>query len=185
MAMTMSPMTAAVMGSVPPAKAGVASAATNTSREIGGVFGIALLGAIVTSAFTSGFTSRLISAGVPKGQAAALVARAGARAAAGSSVGVSDPVIADAIKQSFVHAMHTGMLVAVAFLVFAAIVSAVFVRSHVGLEGGGPGGDGHRPDGTGGTAGLPDARATGNGDATADGQLTSGRVADPEVQRGR
>jgi hypothetical protein len=27
--------------------------------------------------------------------------------------------------------MHTGMLVAVAFLVFAAVVSAIFVRSHV------------------------------------------------------
>ncbi len=186
MAMTMSPMTAAVMGSVPTAKAGVASAATNTSREIGGVFGIALLGAIVTSAFTSGFTSRLISAGVPKGQAAALVARAGARAAAGSSAGVSDPVIADAIKQSFVHAMHTGMLVAVAFLVFAAIVSAVFVRSHVGqFAEGGQGGDGHGAVGqaSGLTAGPPGGEATGNGEATGDGQR--GRVADPEVQRGR
>jgi hypothetical protein len=44
---------------------------------------------------------------------------------------VTDPVIGDAVKQSFVNAMHTGMIVAVAFLVFAAIVSAVFVRSHV------------------------------------------------------
>src|SRR5437773_6929440 len=60
MAMTMTPMTAAVMGSVETRHAGVASAATNTSREIGGVFGIALLGAIVTSAFKRGFAARLI-----------------------------------------------------------------------------------------------------------------------------
>jgi len=138
-------MTAAVMASVPAAKAGVASAATNTSREIGGVFGIALLGAIVTGAFKSGFSARLLDAGIPKAQAAAIVAKAGARAAAGSSGGVTDPVIADAVKQSFVNAMHTGMIVAVAFLVFAAIVSAVFVRSHVeaDMSVGNAGGDGH------------------------------------------
>jgi EmrB/QacA subfamily drug resistance transporter len=145
MAMTMAPMTAAVMASVPAAKAGVASAATNTSREIGGVFGIALLGAIVTGAFKSGFSARLLDAGIPKAQAAAIVAKAGARAAAGSSGGVTDPVIADAVKHSFVNAMHTGMIVAVAFLVFAAIVSALFVRSHVEhdvIAAVDPGGDG-------------------------------------------
>src|SRR5438094_2177896 len=65
MALTMAPMTAAVMASVPTRHAGVASAATNTSRELGGVFGVALIGAIVTSAFKRGFTSRLIDAGFP------------------------------------------------------------------------------------------------------------------------
>jgi EmrB/QacA subfamily drug resistance transporter len=159
MAMTMSPMTAAVMGSVPTAKAGVASAATNTSREIGGVFGIALLGAIVTSAFKSGFTSRLVAAGFPKSQAVAIVAKSGAQAAAGSARGIGDPVIADAVKQSFVHAMHVGMLVAVCFMVLAAVISAIFVRSHVGSEDvpagraqgelPGPPGNGHRGDGSG------------------------------------
>jgi EmrB/QacA subfamily drug resistance transporter len=132
MAMTMSPMTAAVMASVPMAKAGVASAATNTSREIGGVFGIALLGAIVTSSFKSGFSARLVATGIPQAQASGIVAKAGAQAAAGSAGSVSNPVIADAVKQSFVHAMHVGMLVAVVFMVLAAIISAVFVRSHVG-----------------------------------------------------
>src|SRR5207249_25755 len=65
MAMTMTPMTAAVMSSVETRHAGVASAATNTSREIGGVFGIALLGAIFTSAFKRNFLSRLVAAGAP------------------------------------------------------------------------------------------------------------------------
>src|SRR5205823_9232452 len=70
MASTMTPMTAAVMGSVPVRNAGVASAATNTSREIGGVFGIALLGAIVTSSFRSGWGTAMTAAGIPKAQAA-------------------------------------------------------------------------------------------------------------------
>ena len=48
-ASTMSPMTAAVMNSVGPQRAGLGSAMTNTSREVGGVFGIALLGTLLTS----------------------------------------------------------------------------------------------------------------------------------------
>src|SRR5439155_12826746 len=77
MALTMAPMTAAVMASVPVRNAGIASATTNTSREIGGVFGVALLGAIVTSAFKGGFTGRLIDAGFSDAPAASLVDRAG------------------------------------------------------------------------------------------------------------
>jgi EmrB/QacA subfamily drug resistance transporter len=142
MAMTMAPMTAAVMGSVPAAKAGVASAATNTSREIGGVFGIALLGAIVTSAFKRAFLARLIAGGIERAQAAAIAAKAGARAAAGSVRGITDPITQGAVKGAFTHAMHIGMIVAVVAMVMAAVVSALFVRSHVGAQEG-AGGDGH------------------------------------------
>src|SRR5439155_24180404 len=85
MAMTMSPMTAAVMASVDTRHAGVASAATNTSREIGGVFGIALLGAVVTCAFKSAFQSHLVGFGIPQAQAASIVTQSGARSAAGGA----------------------------------------------------------------------------------------------------
>jgi hypothetical protein len=139
MAMTMAPMTAAVMASVELRHAGVASAATNTSREIGGVFGIALLGAIVTGAFQRGFLARLIAGGMPRAQALETVANAGARAAAGGVPAGASPVVASAVHESFVHAIHVGMTVAVAFMLLAAIVSAVFVRSHV--EAPGSGGD--------------------------------------------
>jgi EmrB/QacA subfamily drug resistance transporter len=149
MATTMAPMTAAVMASVPPARAGVASAATNTSRELGGVFGIALLGAIVTSAFTRALPARLIAAGLPGTVAQRIAQQGGSRAAAaavtvktvlrnappGTTRGQAEAVVA-AVKDSFVHAMHVGVFVAVGFAVLASIVSAVFVRSHVDREPG-------------------------------------------------
>jgi EmrB/QacA subfamily drug resistance transporter len=47
MALTMTPATAAAMGSVPVDKAGVGSAVLNCSRQVGGSLGIALMGAIV------------------------------------------------------------------------------------------------------------------------------------------
>ena len=145
MATTMTPMTAAVMGSVPVRNAGVASAATNTSREIGGVFGIALLGAIVTSVFKRGWQPALQAVGIPKGVAANMVARYGTAAATGGAPNfqafskniprsIPLPVqraIYTSIDHPFVHAMHAAIYVAVAFMLLAGVVSAIFVRSHV------------------------------------------------------
>ena len=53
MAMTMSPMTAAAMGSVPVDKAGVGSGVLNSFRQLGGSLGIALMGAILASYATA------------------------------------------------------------------------------------------------------------------------------------
>jgi EmrB/QacA subfamily drug resistance transporter len=47
MALTMSPMTSAAMGSVPTDKAGVGSGVLNSFRQVGGSLGIALMGAIL------------------------------------------------------------------------------------------------------------------------------------------
>src|SRR5918999_138798 len=76
MASVMTPMTAAALGSVPVAKAGVGSGVLNTFRQLGGALGIAVMGAIVASyidlsagrpdpaAFVDGFqTALLVSAG--------------------------------------------------------------------------------------------------------------------------
>jgi EmrB/QacA subfamily drug resistance transporter len=49
MAMTMSPMTSAAMGSVPIDKAGVGSGVLNSFRQVGGSLGIAAIGAILAS----------------------------------------------------------------------------------------------------------------------------------------
>ena len=59
MGATMAPMTAAVMGAVGPQRAGLGSAMTNTSREIGGVLGIALLGTILTTMLRRSFVPAL------------------------------------------------------------------------------------------------------------------------------
>jgi EmrB/QacA subfamily drug resistance transporter len=51
MALTMSPMTASIMASVPMNKAGVGSAINDTTRELGGALGVAVLGSLVTSKY--------------------------------------------------------------------------------------------------------------------------------------
>ena len=54
MAITMAPTTAAAMGSVPVAKAGVGSAVINSMRQVGGSLGIAIMGALVATAVSVG-----------------------------------------------------------------------------------------------------------------------------------
>ena len=49
MALVMTPMTAAALGSVPVEKSGVGSGVLNTFRQVGGALGIAVMGAIVAS----------------------------------------------------------------------------------------------------------------------------------------
>ena len=64
MGATMAPMTAAVMNSVGPQRAGLGSAMTNTSREVGGVFGIALLGTLLFTKLNSSLAPALASIGL-------------------------------------------------------------------------------------------------------------------------
>jgi hypothetical protein len=52
MAITMAPTTAAAMGSVPVAQAGVGSAVINSMRQVGGSLGIAIMGTVVATHIT-------------------------------------------------------------------------------------------------------------------------------------
>ena len=51
MAHVVAPATESIMGSLPRAKAGVGSAMNDTTRQVGGAVGVALLGSISASAF--------------------------------------------------------------------------------------------------------------------------------------
>lgn len=57
MGFAMAPSTTLVMDSIPPHKAGVGSAMNDTSREIGGALGIAILGSVLTERFDSEVTA--------------------------------------------------------------------------------------------------------------------------------
>src|SRR5665811_1518552 len=46
MSMTMAPATESIMGSLPPAKAGVGSAMNDTTRQVGGALGVAVIGSV-------------------------------------------------------------------------------------------------------------------------------------------
>jgi EmrB/QacA subfamily drug resistance transporter len=53
------PMTSVALSEVPPEHSGMAASATNTSRELGAVFGVAVLGALVNAHLNGDLTHRL------------------------------------------------------------------------------------------------------------------------------
>ena len=62
---TVVPITSAVLSAVPPERSGMAASATNTSREIGTVTGVAVLGSLVVSQLRSSLTVQLQHLGIP------------------------------------------------------------------------------------------------------------------------
>ena len=136
MGLTMAPMTAAVMSSVPPARSGMASATTNTSREVGGTFGIALLGAILTARFNSVMGGLLAAQGIPavaRSRIEFALSHGGAASASGSLPrGIDRAALRSAFGHAFVDGMHLAMMVAAAALLAGAVVAFLFVEPRVG-----------------------------------------------------
>ena len=77
MAMTIPTMTGSIMSAVPMGKAGVGSAMNDTTRELGGALGVAVLGSLVASRYDSEFSPALDLLPVPlQGQASQSLAGA-------------------------------------------------------------------------------------------------------------
>jgi len=62
---TVVPITSSALSAVPPERSGMAASATNTSREIGAVTGIAVLGALVNAQLRSTLTASMVKLHIP------------------------------------------------------------------------------------------------------------------------
>jgi EmrB/QacA subfamily drug resistance transporter len=121
MALTMSPMTTQIMSAVPREKAGVGSAMNDTTRELGGALGVAVLGSLVTSQYASQIVDA--AAGLPT------AARTAAESSLAGAVAVSQQLpeggaeLLRSAQQAFVDGMGVASLVgaAVAFLASLAV----------------------------------------------------------------
>ena len=134
MGLTMAPMTAAVMNAVPRRRAGMASATSNASREVGGVFGIALLGAIVTHFFASNLRSSLEKLPLPaalKNQIVTLAGQGGGTARGTLPTGVDAQALHHLADNAFVSGMHVAFWVSAGILLTGSVIAAVFVHKGV------------------------------------------------------
>jgi predicted MFS family arabinose efflux permease len=135
---TMAPMTAAVMGAVGPQRAGLGSAMTNTSREVGGVLGIALLGTILFDRLGNVLVPRLAGLGLtgPQGSALAEASSHGFVSARGlAAIGLSPEQTAGfvrAFQDAYMSGFHVAAVIAAGILLAAAVVANRFIpgRAH-------------------------------------------------------
>jgi len=108
MSLAMTPATDSIMGAIPKEKAGVGSAMNDTTRQVGGALGVAVIGSIFSSAYASGFGVALAAA--PSWVAAEIRSSVGGALAVaraiGGSTGIALVHLADA---SFVHAMDRAL----------------------------------------------------------------------------
>jgi EmrB/QacA subfamily drug resistance transporter len=137
MGLVMSPMSTAGMNAVEPSKAGVASGILSMSRMVGGTFGVAVMGALITGLGKSKLDQLLPA--VPDGRRHDLAESLGA---GGARVGGQ---VGDAVQQAFVYALNTGLRIGAAVTVLGALLAWLLIAdraeapAEAGAETAGPG----------------------------------------------
>jgi predicted MFS family arabinose efflux permease len=124
MGWVMAPATSAVVGAVPAAKSGIASATNTVARMVSGALGVAVIGSLVSSLYANDLEGSLV--GLP------VRAQAGARDSVGAAGAIAAQLPGDAassllatVGDAFTHAMGVGLLVAA---VLAAATAPVVLR---------------------------------------------------------
>jgi predicted MFS family arabinose efflux permease len=123
MGFTTAPSTGAIMRSLPLHKAGVGSAVNDTTRELGGALGVAVLGSLVASQFRSSIHSAV--SGLP---AQATHSLAEALQHAQTVGGVRGGVIANAARDSFVSSFDSTLWIALSVVIVASGLVAWLLR---------------------------------------------------------
>jgi EmrB/QacA subfamily drug resistance transporter len=111
------PATESIMGSLPPERANIGSAVNDTTRELGGALGVAIVGSIMSS---------LYAAGLPDDVPAA------ARDSLGAAVQVSG--VADAAREAFVHAMSRASIVVAVVAALGAFIAWRYLPARANSE---------------------------------------------------
>ena len=137
MGLVMAPATESIMGSLPRAKAGVGSAVNDTTRQVGGALGVAVVGSVMTSTYGPRIVESLQTYGTHATPADVQSAKEGLgfalKIAARSPGAAAAEYVTDA-QDAFVTGMHHAVVVAgiAAFIGF--IVVAIWLPLAANVE---------------------------------------------------
>ena len=120
------PATESIMGSLPKEHAGVGSAVNDTSREVGGALGVAVLGSLLTSLYTSQLNAKL-PASVPAQAREVAESSVGAAIEVSNRLGATGAPLAGLAREAFVYAMVRGAMVTAAVALFGALLAWRFL----------------------------------------------------------
>lgn len=137
------PVTSAALTVVPPQRSGMAASATNTSRELGAVIGVAVLGAVVDSKLTGELAVRLRALGIPPSFQSLVinaVSNGGLSSGAAAQAEHSNTVHVAHLATKVVHAaydafgsgLHLSFDIAGGLLALSAVVAAMTVHGRSG-----------------------------------------------------
>jgi EmrB/QacA subfamily drug resistance transporter len=133
LALVMPTATESIMGSLPPAKAGVGSAVNDTTRELGGALGVAVLGSVMSSTYRPEVTDAISGLPVPQEAADAITEQIGAAVTVAERVG-GEPgqFLTDVTSRAFTNGMSTAFVIGAVALALGAVIVSLFLpaRSH-------------------------------------------------------
>ncbi len=122
------PATEAIMGALPPAKAGVGSAVNDTARELGGTLGVAIIGSLFASVYSARLGELLAGSPVPTnvqaiardsvGAGIEVARRAGEQA--GPQAGAA---VKAAVDSAFIEGFHAGSWVSAVVVLIGAMIA--------------------------------------------------------------
>lgn len=122
------PATEAIMGSLPPAKAGVGSAVNDTARELGGTLGVAIVGSLFASVYAGRLGELLAGSPLPADALATAKESVGAGAAVAAAAGeqagpAAGEFVQRAVNTAFIDGFHTGSWVAAGVVALGALLA--------------------------------------------------------------
>lgn len=127
MGTTMAPATDSIMGSLPLAKAGVGSAMNDTTRQVGGALGVAILGSVLAS--TYGAAMAPVVQALPPEAAALAQDSVGGAARVAAQIGPAAADLVRAAGAAFVDGLGNAVWVAVGVVLAGAAISLAFLPS--------------------------------------------------------
>jgi DHA2 family multidrug resistance protein-like MFS transporter len=129
-----------IIGTVPPERAGTAAGLAETSSELGGALGIAILGSIVTALYATGMAA-FDGGGLAPGAAAVARETIGGAVAEAANIGgtAGDLLLAEA-REAYANAFRAVTLVCAVVSLLAGLV-ALFVLGRIKPDAGGECGD--------------------------------------------
>jgi EmrB/QacA subfamily drug resistance transporter len=130
MSLVMPPATTAIMASLPLGKAGVGSAVNDTTRELGGALGVAILGSLLASQYSSSL--RDVLAPFPASvRTAAETGVGGALQVASRLGGDAGARLASAAREAFTDAMSLGLMASSGVFLLAALAAFRYIPDHL------------------------------------------------------
>jgi EmrB/QacA subfamily drug resistance transporter len=135
LAITVAPLTAAVLADATEADAGIASGVNNAVARVAGLIGTAAVGAVVSASFVASLDSRVAGTTLDgAGRAALAQAR---RLPLGlpdvhGLPGAQARALTSAAQQASLHGFHLGMLIAAALVAIGGLVGAAGIRNRHG-----------------------------------------------------
>jgi MFS family permease len=130
MALVITPLTTAVLGSVESERSGLASGINNAVTRMAGLLAVAFLGMVVYASFSANLDARLENMDLSRtvrAELAAAKADLGAAEAPGSVNAGTEARIERAINESFVAGFRAAMLVSAGFALASALAAALLV----------------------------------------------------------